>query len=153
MIVYQIEDTARLLLDRGIDMEATDIYGKTALHVAAKYNTTECGELLLQRGAKISSWTTDSSGESTPLHYACLSASHETALLLVEWGADLDIRNKVHSILSITRPINNNFNYYFKIFMLSINHLHEYEEGSHANISTVWRKVSCGGSKRSIKSK
>jgi len=60
--------------------------------VAPKYNTTECAELLLQRGANISAWTNDSGVETTPLHY---SASHETALLLMEWGVDVDICNKV----------------------------------------------------------
>lgn len=44
-------DTARLLLDRGADVNAKDITGWTALHAAAFGGNTEIMQLLLERGA------------------------------------------------------------------------------------------------------
>jgi len=86
---------AEVLMKRGADLEQTDFYGKTAMHVAAKYNTVESMLFLLHKRGNMLAKTFENAGKYTPLQYACTSSSHETALLLVEWGSDLYLENDV----------------------------------------------------------
>lgn len=79
--------------------EEEDQYGKTPLHVAAKYNMVEASLTLLRNGANLNAWTHGDDGY-TPLHYACQSNSHDVALIFVEWGSDLDVVNDVRRIVS-----------------------------------------------------
>ena len=63
------------------DMKARDSYGQTALHWAAKYESTEIVHLLLQAGANANA--KDDDGE-TPLQTAEMKGRHANAELLAQ---------------------------------------------------------------------
>jgi ankyrin repeat protein len=70
-----------------------DRYGYTALHVTSLRRSHKCTELLLDHKADIDARTTIT-GE-TPLTLACWSEGNEdTALLLIERGADIHLTDK-----------------------------------------------------------
>src|SRR2546423_5420804 len=48
-----VKDSLKQLLDSGVDVNATDKEGRTALHVAARMGQTELARYLLSRGAKV----------------------------------------------------------------------------------------------------
>jgi Ankyrin repeats (3 copies)/Ankyrin repeats (many copies) len=83
----------RSYLIEGGDVNAGDVGLKdTPLHYAADYNLLEVAELLIAKGAIISSQ--DLSG-ATPLHRAALNNSREVANLLIAKKADVDARDKI----------------------------------------------------------
>lgn len=67
---------AKLLVERGIDVQAASIDGKTAIHYATQYGQEDIVQFLLQCDAKELLNKSDGAGW-TPLHYAaeqgCLS--------------------------------------------------------------------------------
>ena len=90
-----LEETVRLALDRGADIEALDGDGWTPLlhyHVARKYDLTPGHEavlkLLVDRGAQLSAQCPNG---LTALHYAAVQGEYSTARLLIDRGADLSI--------------------------------------------------------------
>lgn len=87
---------ARLL--SGIDVNGTDILGRTLLMKAAEMGKTGCVRLLLGHRAKIDTRdrrSFDDSGGKTALHQAVEHRHYEVARLLVSAGADLDVRDKL----------------------------------------------------------
>ena len=80
---------ARLLIDRGANIEAIDEGFWTPLHLASGYGNSELVALLLERGANVNHKDNDS---WTPVHQA-ISQGHLTIVRqLVKAGADLTIR-------------------------------------------------------------
>jgi ankyrin repeat protein len=71
---------------RMIDMDATDEWGNTALHVAARCGNSEVVDILLRNGADIN--VMDGCGE-TALHIAARDGNQETMVTLMKHGADL----------------------------------------------------------------
>jgi uncharacterized protein len=84
-------EVAELLIDRGARVRAVDKRGFTALHYAAQNGMTKTVGLLLDRGAAINAPA--GSGRYTPLQLAVIASRDDTAVLLVERGADLRRRN------------------------------------------------------------
>ncbi|KJE93793.1 hypothetical protein CAOG_04536 [Capsaspora owczarzaki ATCC 30864] len=88
-------ETVELLhesLAHGADVNATDQYGVSPLHLACCSDSfLEILSLLLERGANIAARTSFS---STPLHWAARHASLQTAQRLVEAGADILARDR-----------------------------------------------------------
>lgn len=88
------------LLERGADVQRSDDYGLTALHVAAARGFGDCAIMLLERGANPNARTTrpvdcffpltvatglkDSSGR-TPLHLAAARGHREVIVMLLRY--------------------------------------------------------------------
>jgi ankyrin repeat protein len=88
-------EQARLLIEQGADVNATDEYGRTPLHGAARNeNGFEIAKFLIEKGADVN--TNDKWG-STPLHLAATNKSGlEIARLLIENGADLNAKDEYY---------------------------------------------------------
>ncbi|MFZ5596321.1 MAG: ankyrin repeat domain-containing protein [Bacillota bacterium] len=81
----------RVLLDRGIDPEATDIYGATALMLAARNGHTPVVRALLEKGAAVNTMSADG---ITALMAAAYPGHTETVELLLSAGADPAARSE-----------------------------------------------------------
>ncbi|MEB3177910.1 MAG: ankyrin repeat domain-containing protein, partial [Nostocaceae cyanobacterium] len=82
------------MLPPDADINATDIYGRTLLHWAAKSANESVIKFLLDRGAKVN--IQDKQGK-TPLHFAAVASPYSTedALkLLIAKGADVNVKDK-----------------------------------------------------------
>jgi hypothetical protein len=79
-----------LLENATVDPEARCYEGKTALHRACELNLSHAAELLCQR-CRVD--TADSAG-NTPLYYAVEQDSIEIVILLLKFGASVNVRNK-----------------------------------------------------------
>lgn len=92
------EKTAKLLLDRGADIDARDDDGETPLMVAAAFGRTGTAEILLERGAQIEA--RDNDGNTALLMAACDCAqatmpdTYEVIGLLLQKGANVNAQNK-----------------------------------------------------------
>lgn len=80
----------RLALEAGVDPNAADSFGNTALIYAMSSSGPEPGRLLVQAGAKVNQQAR--SGE-TALHQAVRNAQYDLVCLLVEAGAKVDVKN------------------------------------------------------------
>ena len=86
-----------LILQRAHDLDASDMYGKTTLHVAAFASNFEATQMLIEHTADINA--RDNRG-CTPLHYAVVEDELDSqddhfrcVQLLLERGADADAQN------------------------------------------------------------
>lgn len=83
-------EVVRLLLEHGADVNCSDSSGGTALIAACvEYGQPETVRLLLERGAAVNK--TNESG-ATALYYACQRGDLKTARLLLDAGADPELR-------------------------------------------------------------
>lgn len=78
---------ARLLLDRGADVNLEDSEGETALFVACENGRVDVVRLLLDRGADVD--RPDSMG-TTSLNIACYRGYVDVARMCIEGGADVE---------------------------------------------------------------
>ena len=83
-------DIVRSLIENGAEVGATDVLGRTPLHVAVDHPRVV--EILLEEGAAVNA--TDSLS-NTPLHRAL--ETPETVDLLIEAGANVEARNTAGS--------------------------------------------------------
>ncbi|EHK19737.1 uncharacterized protein TRIVIDRAFT_132539, partial [Trichoderma virens Gv29-8] len=89
---FGISDAAKLLLERTINIEATDSYDRTPLHYAASNRQEAVVQLLIKQGADIKA--IDKDGQ-TPLHHAIASHGYKAIIqLLIERGADIEAKDK-----------------------------------------------------------
>ena len=92
---------AKLLIERGADVNAKRGYGETALFYAARWNAPEVARLLIERGADPNAEHLDASGlwfsfdGLTPLHWAAKANSRDVAELLIDHGADIQAKEPV----------------------------------------------------------
>jgi hypothetical protein len=84
--LYGKTDVAKLLIERGANIEARNRFGTPLYHAAGRCHTKTI-ELLIEKGADINSinWR-----GASPLSAAARYCSTETAKLLIEKGADVD---------------------------------------------------------------
>ena len=80
-------DGARLLIDRGVDIDAKDNSGRTALDIAAANNALDVATLLIDRGADIEA---KNNWNETALWRAAQNNSTDVATLLIDRGANTD---------------------------------------------------------------
>ena len=92
---------AKLLIERGADVNAKRGYGETSLFWAARWNALEVARMLIARGADPDAEAHDvsrlwfSSSGLTPLHWAAKANSREVAELLIDHGADIEAKEPV----------------------------------------------------------
>jgi ankyrin repeat protein len=81
-------EAARLLLERGANIEARNDAGSTPLHLAAMHCQVDVARVLIEAGADVNA---RSNSGATPLHDA---SCRDVAELLIAYGARVDARDK-----------------------------------------------------------
>lgn len=89
-VTFDQMDVAKLLVDRGANINAKDITGLTPLHVAAFMGHKDMVVFLLEKGVPIESL--DNFGD-TPLHVAAYKDRPEVFELLLSRGANIAAKN------------------------------------------------------------
>lgn len=82
-------ETVRQEIYSGADINAKDWKGRTALHAAAQFGSTEIAQLLVENGADIDAETI-SVGNYTPLTVAVNYENIEVVKLLIQYGSDIN---------------------------------------------------------------
>ena len=88
------EEVAALLITRfsvGINAQDNSEWGQTALHRAVKYSNDGMMRTLLNHGSNPNAVTLR--GACTPLHWAASRGSVSTAKILLDAGADINVRD------------------------------------------------------------
>ena len=87
-------DRLRELLDADPELvRARSVDDGTALHFAAFFRQPDATRLLVERGADLEA-VASTFGNVTPLHSACASGERESARILVEAGAEPNVRQQ-----------------------------------------------------------
>jgi len=85
-------NTTKLLIEKGINLEANGEEGKTPLILASKWGQVDTAKLLIEKGANLGA--NDEEGK-TPLIWASECGQVYTAKLLIEKGANLGANDEV----------------------------------------------------------
>jgi len=85
-------DSIDALLDRGVDVAARDMLGRTPLMAAAAFGSTEAATVLIARGAEVGARDTEEG--DTALHYAAQYSQLDTIRILAARGADLRLADE-----------------------------------------------------------
>lgn len=81
--------TVRVLVEKGVDVNAADVEGYTALHLAVTEKRLEIVRELIKSGANV-----NAESKCTPLHLACMVGEKEIVKELVEAGAEIEQEDK-----------------------------------------------------------
>ena len=84
-------ESAKLIIDKGANLEIKNKKGQTALHWAVLNKKIDFVQLLLEKGAKINA--VDDTG-TTPLMFSAYYKQADMLKLLVEKGANVKLKNK-----------------------------------------------------------
>ncbi|CAH1989823.1 unnamed protein product [Acanthoscelides obtectus] len=87
-------EICKYLLDKGANINITDMRGSTPLHRAASKGNIQVLNLFLSDYADDLNINVKDIYGNTPLHLACEEDRQEEATLLVEHGADIEIKNR-----------------------------------------------------------
>ncbi|CAH1783648.1 unnamed protein product, partial [Owenia fusiformis] len=81
----------RLLISHGVDVNSTNEYGKTALHLACRTKQSDVVDCLLEAGAEVDHKDCE---EATPLFEAVFAGCPAAVQLLIKAGCSLDCVNE-----------------------------------------------------------
>lgn len=84
-------DIVQVLLDKGADINASNVNGETPLHQAITTDNIVISNMLISRGSNIEA---KDKQDNTPLHHCVFWNASETARLLVDNGALIDSKNR-----------------------------------------------------------
>lgn len=87
-------DTVRLLLSKGVNINGSNSYGCTPLHLAALKRHGAIVGLLLDQGANLNASCISSNLGYTPLHFAISKQYNDVVKLLINKGADINPNTK-----------------------------------------------------------
>lgn len=90
-IAHRNGPLVKALIDRGIDLTATNTSGDTALHLAIQLGDVAAATMLLEAGADVDAL---GSAGTTPLHCAGVTGQVDIAQLLVDHGAVVGAEDK-----------------------------------------------------------
>ncbi|MDD9899434.1 MAG: ankyrin repeat domain-containing protein [Alphaproteobacteria bacterium] len=89
--MHGLMDLAQALINKGANINATGINGKTALHTAMQREQGAIAKLLLKNGADINARNKD---QDTPLISAAFFGYKDMVQLLLAHGADVNAQNQ-----------------------------------------------------------
>ncbi|MFJ5423703.1 ankyrin repeat domain-containing protein [Wolbachia endosymbiont of Drosophila barbarae] len=90
---YAVEvKTVRLLIEKGVDVNAADVKGHTALHLAITEKRLETVRELIKSGGNVNA--EEYGNKCTPLHLACMVGEKEIVEELVKAGAEIEQADK-----------------------------------------------------------
>lgn len=104
-VAIEYPEALRFLLDKGVNPNHVNDFGKTPLMYAAQYNQIESARLLIKQGSDVNAVTTKPSDSCyytlrtfnmTPLHYAVRYASPDLIRLLLDSGAQPSVKAENH---------------------------------------------------------
>jgi ankyrin repeat protein len=81
------------LIKVGVDINELDEYGTSILYQTSIYNSIEVMKFLLENGANTNINVAETEGGNTPLHVAAEQNSFEQVKLLLDYDADITIKN------------------------------------------------------------
>ena len=84
--------TLKRLVEEGVDLEATDKYGNTALMCAAREGKLDCLALLIAKGANLDATVDDN--KRTALHKAAYCGHTPCVEALLKAGADASLKDR-----------------------------------------------------------
>uniref|UniRef100_A0A3B0IWF8 Uncharacterized protein n=1 Tax=Wolbachia endosymbiont of Aleurodicus dispersus TaxID=1288877 RepID=A0A3B0IWF8_9RICK len=84
--------TVRLLIEKGVNVNAADVKGYTALHLAVTEKRLEIVRELIKSGANVNA--EEYGSKCTPLHLACMMGKVEIVKELVEAGGEIEQADK-----------------------------------------------------------
>ena len=84
--------TVRLLIEKGADVNAKDVGGYTALHLAVAEKCLETVRELIKSGADVNA--EEYGSKCTPLHLACMVGKVEIVKELVKAGVEIEQADK-----------------------------------------------------------
>lgn len=87
---YNHIEAAKLLIQRGANVQAIDDRNRLPLHNAAQYGHVDMIELLVSAGSDVNK---QDEGGNTPLHLAAPLKTFTACLKLMELGANVDLKN------------------------------------------------------------
>ncbi len=84
--------TVKLLVEKGVNVNAKDVEGYTALHLAVTEKRLEIVRELIKSGANVNA--EEYGNKCTPLHLACMLSEKEIVEELVKAGAEIEQTDK-----------------------------------------------------------
>ncbi|WP_264376990.1 MULTISPECIES: ankyrin repeat domain-containing protein [unclassified Wolbachia] len=84
--------TVRLLVEKGVNVNAADVGGYTALHLAVTEKRLEIVRELIKSGAEVNA--EEYGNKCIPLHLACMVGEKEIVEELVKAGAEIEQADK-----------------------------------------------------------
>ena len=92
--MYRMYRVIKMLINKNVNVNIKNVYGKTALHYACEYGMLEEIEALYKNGADLN--VSDIDG-NTPLHVACNLYNMNVVKFLVERGVDVNAINNIEN--------------------------------------------------------
>jgi ankyrin repeat protein len=94
----------KFLLEKGANINSTDIFGRNALHFALKNSQVNMGIVKLLMDKRINAEARDKNGKS-PLHLCCREGHYDALVKLLDYGLDVKVvtENKLNLLHTICR--------------------------------------------------